>query len=287
MNRNIDIIDYKMRNGAFISVDISDKACSIFGLKHMDYIDTNIGKGSFIGVSMDETSLYKGSLVAKLDNEEGASFWSKIKTKEQYDSYGFKLLKRRDSFQVKNIEMGTISSSFSEFLFSEKFSDVSFTFREHPEEKIHSHKMILCMQSEYFKSMFCSDWLETKQKEIELDVEPKDFRLLLKCVYSQKIPTNLEELMIVAHLADQYLFVPILRSCLETMSCHEFKEETSEDLEIMEQIASIIDRFNDVRLIDNIIFSFVDENVCKLDLSDMPNIKHRMDNCKINYENCN
>ena len=102
-----------------------------------------------------------------------------------------------DSHRVSMIE--TLNS----LRHNEKFCDVYILVED---TKFPAHKNVLCASSDYFNSMFTSDFQESKKDEIELEGKSKIFEELLEFAYTGEmsadipIPDAIDMLSMAAYL---------------------------------------------------------------------------------------
>lgn len=91
---------------------------------------------------------------------------------------------------VDNVVCSHFQNSFEILLSTENFSDVVFLVKD---KMFKAHRSILAVRCRYFDSIFNSNVKESLETCIPVDnVEPEIFEAVLKYIYTNQIPNNLE-----------------------------------------------------------------------------------------------
>ncbi|XP_041777288.1 BTB/POZ domain-containing protein 3-like [Anopheles merus] len=99
----------------------------------------------------------------------------------------------------------TISSRLEGMVNNEFCSDVTFIVGA-SKQRIHAHKLLLVMASEYFYVMFFGSFVEAEQHEVTLeDVEPDVFLVILRYMYCQQVELTFDNLRDIFDCAQRYM----------------------------------------------------------------------------------
>ena len=98
-------------------------------------------------------------------------------------------------------------------------SDVTFVVGEQ-KTKIHAHKLLLMLHSEYFYAMFNGNFKETNEKEVDaMDIEPEIFLEILKFIYCGEVDLAPDNILDI-YIHSEKFMIPELHS-LTTEYLHE------------------------------------------------------------------
>jgi BTB/POZ domain-containing protein 9 len=102
-------------------------------------------------------------------------------------------------------DVSKLCEDISSLYLNEKFSDVVLVVDG---EKLHAHKAILAVRSEYFEALLYDGTQDLKQSEVAItDVSSEAFKKLLKFIYTGTITvtsSNVGLILEVLGLAHQY-----------------------------------------------------------------------------------
>ncbi|CAI4231331.1 unnamed protein product [Auanema sp. JU1783] len=95
-------------------------------------------------------------------------------------------------------------------------SDVAFLINS---QKVYAHRQFLALHSDYFKAMFYSEFIESKQFEICLrDVDEKDFIEMLQVIYPDQTclnPIKYGNIHKLLEVADKFSMRTVVKKCEE------------------------------------------------------------------------
>jgi speckle-type POZ protein len=110
-------------------------------------------------------------------------------------------------------ESSKIGEFYSTLYDNEDFSDVILAVGE---SKIHAHKLVLLARSQYFTTMFHSDFKESKEKVVEIKEDEELFKQMIQIFYTNDVSKVAFEMALeLIVLARKYLVEELVQSCEE------------------------------------------------------------------------
>lgn len=161
---------------------------------------------------------------------------------------------KNTSLSIKKLEHhgDTLVKKYEKLLNSGIYSDITLCVGD---QKFNVHKNILASNCEYFQAMFKDGFKESTEKEIEIpDVDPKIFEIILKFIYNDQLPEDLEPIAKeLLPAADRFLVPPVVKKCKDKL-CEMISLENCVELLIL------ADTFNQAELKLK-VFSFIGCNM--------------------------
>ncbi|XP_068911776.1 BTB/POZ domain-containing protein 9-like isoform X2 [Tenebrio molitor] len=153
-------------------------------------------------------------------------------------------------------DVSKLCEDISSLYLNEKFSDVILVVDGH---KLHSHKAILAVRSEFFEALLYDGHQDLKQSEVAItDVSPEAFKKLLKFIYTGTITvtSNVGLILEVLGLAHQYSFKD-----LENATIQKLKSALN-----LKNICSILNTANlyDLSDLKQACHTFMDQNASEI-----------------------
>lgn len=108
-----------------------------------------------------------------------------------------------------------ISHTLRTLLNSEKFSDVIFHVGQE-EEEIYAHRLILASRSPVFKSMFYTEFEESRQRIVVVrDMRPVIFLDMLQAIYTDRCKVRARTVVELLFAAKKYQIASLIKKCVK------------------------------------------------------------------------
>lgn len=189
----------------------SPHACfEIFGVGPGDLMMTPKGQGTVVGIDNKQENLW-----FHLINDEGASFWSDIKSKQDLVSKGFKLIKKKSS--LHSLFSKTQVSKIFDFHLDAKMQnpegncDITFLVEG---KEIHAHAKEFSKCSTYFTKLFKRPFAKNWKIIPINECSYQEFLTLKNYLYTGRINLNFKNVVRFYHLADKYNLENLKDHCL-------------------------------------------------------------------------
>lgn len=118
---------------------------------------------------------------------------------------------------IVNSDHQSLEDKLSRMLKSGICSDVTLVVDE---EKFKVHRGVLANSCDYFRVMFSGSFVESREAVVELqDVDPSIFKHVLKYIYTNRAPSNMEALALqLLAVADRFGIEDLIKDCEKTIS---------------------------------------------------------------------
>jgi hypothetical protein len=147
------------------------------------------------------------------------------------------LLEQNEEYESFTGQESLKIGEFCSTLYDNKdFSDVILAVGE---SKIYAHKLVLSARSEYFAAMFRSDFIESKDKVVEIEEDEELFKQMIQIFYNNDVSkVDFEVALELIVLARKYLVEELVKSCEKIIIKNKTVENCLEILSVADSIQS-------------------------------------------------